>query len=294
MRAALWFSVFLSFLCTVSLTNAQRVKLNTAVGVSAYYGDLLEGSPLAKQLSAAVTIGGSYDFTEKLRARLTFTGLGVRAEDANNKRQDYKERNLSFKSFIWEIHAAAEYDFLNNFDEWAFTPYIFAGPGIFGFNPTTIDRFGNKVKLRNLGTEGQGMPQYPDRKPYSRVALNFGFGGGIRIDVTEEFQIGTEIFIRPTNTDYIDDVSKTYVAPELFVLNNNSYAQYLAYRGDEVGKTFSPHRPRGNPKNNDLYYSFQIKLTYKLLNVDWGGPLGLYSYSHAKARRAMRNPKSVL
>ncbi|HNL83497.1 MAG TPA: hypothetical protein PKG56_08895, partial [Chitinophagaceae bacterium] len=191
---------------------------------------------------------------------------------------------------------AAEYDILNNFDNYAYTPYIFIGPGIFGFNPTTVDRFGNKVNLREWGTEGQGLAAYPNRKPYSRTQFNIGFGGGIRVDLSESLQIGTEIFIRKTFTDYIDDVSiNSYVDPSLFVLQGNPYSQYVAFRGDEVGKSFSTTMPRGNPKNKDLFYSFQLKLTYKLLNLDWGGPMGYYGGgSPGRTRDRVRTPRSVL
>jgi hypothetical protein len=285
---------FIAFF-TVS-TYAQRVKVSAAVGASGYYGDLIQGTPLLKQLSPAVTIGGSYDLMEKLRVRASFSGLSIKADDKDNSDIKFKNRNLNFKSFVWEFNVAAEYDFLNNFDEYSFTPYIFFGPSIFGFNPTTVDRFGNKVKLRDYNTEGQGLAAYPDRKPYKRTQFNLGFGGGIRVDLTESLQLGTELFIRKTFTDYLDDVSmNSYVDPALFISQGDPYSQYLSFRGDEVGKSFSKTIPRGNPKNKDIYYSFQIKLTYKLLNLDWGQPLGYYGGgSPGRVRNSMRNPRRVL
>lgn len=295
MKVILRYLFIFGAFCAISSVNAQRVRVSAAGGGSAYYGDLIDGTPLLKQVSGAVTLGGSYDLSEKFRLRASLTGLGIRADDKDNAEQKFKNRNLNFKSFVWDFNIAAEYDFLNNFDEYAFTPYVFAGPGIFGFNPTTIDRFGNKQKLRDWGTEGQGLAAFPDRKPYALTQFNIGFGAGIRIDVSEALQIGTELFIRKTFTDYLDDVSiNSYVDPALFASQGNAFTQYLAFRGDEVGASFSKTMPRGNPKSDDLFYSFQLKVTYKLLNVEWGGPLGFFGGGGYGARRQMRNPRSVL
>lgn len=292
------FKVFIGVLLFASnSSDAQRVKLSGAIGGSAYYGDLIDGTPLLKQVSPAVTLGGSYDLMDKLRVRVSLSGMGIKADDKDNKNVNLQNRNLSFKSFVWDFNVAAEYDFLNNNEEYTFTPYIFFGPGLFGFNPTTIDRFGEKQKLRDWGTEGQGLAAYPDRKPYALTQFNLGFGAGIRFDVSDELQIGTELFIRKTFTDYLDDVSNDgYVDPSLFISQGNAYSQYLSYRGDELGKPFpGVTMPRGNPGNKDIFYSFQLKITYKLLNVEWGGPTGYYGGGGGgRSRNRMRNPRSVL
>ncbi len=285
------------FLLTLLLTGsvasyAQRVRVSAALGGSAYYGDLVQGAPLVKQVSPAFTFGGSYDFTEQLRARFNISMLGIKGDDKDNKDIIYKNRNLNFKSFIWEVSAAAEYDFLNNTSEYGWTPYIFAGPGLFHFNPTTIDKFGEKVNLHDYGTEGQGLAAYPDRKPYSLTQFNIGFGGGVRFDLTEDLSLGGEVFIRKTFTDYLDDVSGSYVEPTDFT---NPYSALLSYRGDEVGKPFpGVSMPRGNPKSKDMFYTFQLKLTYRLANISWGGGLGFYGGGGGRQRGSMRNPGRVL
>lgn len=295
MKAILRNILIVSTLFTLS-ANAQRVRVSAAAGGSAYYGDLIGGTPLLKQVSTAITLGGSYDLSAKFRLRASLTGLGIKADDKDNADQRLKNRNLNFKSFVWEFNVAGEYDFLDNVDEYSFTPYVFFGPGIFGFNPTTTDRFGETQKLRDWGTEGQGLAAYPERKPYALTQFNLGFGAGVRIDLSEALQVGTELFIRKTFTDYLDDVSYNgYVDPSLFSSQGNAFSQYLAFRGDELSAPvpFSRTMPRGNPNKKDLYYSFQVKFTYKLLNLDWGGPIGLFG-GGMSSRRQMRNPKSVL
>ena len=304
MKQILRHSLLITTFIFSTASFAQRVKVSGALGGSAYYGDLVQGAPILKQVSPALTIGGSYDFMEKLRGRLNISIMGISGDDKDNKNIIYKERNLDFKSFIWEISAAAEYDFLNTVEEYSFTPYVFAGPGLYHFSPTTVDRFGNKQKLQTWGTEGQGLASYPDRKPYALTQLNIGFGGGFRYDLNEDLSIGTELFIRKTFTDYLDDVSQnSYVDPATFAAEGNAFSAFLSYRGDEapIGKGFrGESMPRGNSKSKDLFYSFQVKLTYKLSNLDWGGPLGFYSGGGGRSggsggsRGRMRNPKSVL
>lgn len=299
MKPILRKALIISSLFVSTIAVAQRVKLSGALGGSAYYGDLIQGAPLLKQVSPAITIGGSYDIMEKLRVRLNISALGIKGSDKDNADIKYKERNLDFKSFIWEVSAAAEYDFLNTVEEYSFTPYIFAGPSLFHFNPYTTDRNGEKQFLQKWGTEGQGLASYPDRKPYSLTQFNIGFGGGVRLDLNEEIAIGAEVFIRKTFTDYLDDVSHNdYVNPATFAAEGNPYSRFLSYRGDEapIGKAFrGESMPRGNAGEKDIFYSVQLKLTYKLTNVEWGGPTGFYGGGGGgRAGSRTRNPRSVL
>ncbi|HNL82135.1 MAG TPA: hypothetical protein PKG56_01975, partial [Chitinophagaceae bacterium] len=105
MKSGIRFVMFFFTLTTLSV-QAQRVRLSGALGGSAYYGDLIQGTPLLKQISPAVTLGGSYDLNEKLRVRASLSGLSVKADDKDNSNIKFKNRNLNFKSFIWEFAVA--------------------------------------------------------------------------------------------------------------------------------------------------------------------------------------------
>ena len=59
-------------------------------------------------------------------------------------------------------------------------------------------------------TEGQGTTSFQNRKPYSLTQLSIPFGGGVKIGVSDDFNIIIEYGLRKTFTDYIDDVSTTY------------------------------------------------------------------------------------
>ena len=99
------------FLLVSSCSFGQRVRLTTSLGTSAYYGDLVQGMPVFKELSPAFSIGASYELQKQIRARLNISFLGVSGDDKYSSRADLRYRNLNFKSFVWEISAMGEYDF---------------------------------------------------------------------------------------------------------------------------------------------------------------------------------------
>ena len=91
-----------------------------------------------------------------------------------------------------------------------FSPFIFTGVSLFNFNPKAEASDGQWYTLQELGTEGQGTTSFQNRKPYSLTQLSIPFGGGVKIGVSDDFNIIIEYGLRKTFTDYIDDVSTTY------------------------------------------------------------------------------------
>ncbi|MGC8750217.1 DUF6089 family protein [Hydrotalea sp.] len=246
---------------------AQPFRAFGGLGVSAYLGDLIQGSPAFKQVSPDVMGGLSYDFAEKFRYRLGLSLLGVKGNDALSPRADLRARNLNFKSFVWEVSNMVEYDILDR-RVYNIVPYVFTGFGIFHFNPTTYDRNGNKVYLHDIGTEGQylNQPGYP--KPYHRLQINIPFGAGVRYEVSEDLAVGFEFNYRILFTDYLDDVSTPKYATNALLAAGQLEAASLSFRGDEIDPTAKPplYRPRGNPHNKDSYYSFQVTFSVRLNN----------------------------
>ncbi|HYM94392.1 MAG TPA: hypothetical protein VET23_09660, partial [Chitinophagaceae bacterium] len=141
------------------------------------------------------------------------------------------------------------------------------GIGVFSYDPYAYLK-GQKIYLRPLGTEGQGSPLYPDRKPYGSMAICIPFGAGIKYSINERINIGFEILHRFTNTDYIDDVSKTYVDPAAFPPNPDgspSNAFLLSDRSYELGESIGiPGRQRGNSKSKDQYATALIYVSFNL------------------------------
>src|SRR5437868_8729060 len=168
-----------SLLLLVSpFAKSQNVELSFGAGIASYYGDLIQADhPLFQQPSYAFSVGAEYYFTPHWTVRGDFSVLKVQAADSKNQRDDLKARKLSFKSGIWDLGVMGQYNFIDiTSGEHKITPYAFLGAGIFHFNPYTTDRNGNKVYLREKGTEGQNTAAYPDRKAYKSTMLNLPFG----------------------------------------------------------------------------------------------------------------------
>lgn len=195
-----------------------------------------------------------------------------------------KQRNLDFKSNIWELYTAFELYptmLLSKDEEYDPTikPYGFIGVGIFHFDPkgSITDANGNQkwYSLHPLKTEGQGMPQYPEKKPYSLTQMNIPMGLGARVKVSPRISTSIELLYRKTFTDYIDDVSTTYIDPDNF--DRNLSAQDAAIARQIHDKTvgiitpginrYEPGTQRGNPKNMDAYFSFVLKTGIRLGDI---------------------------
>lgn len=190
-----------------------------------------------------------------------------------------KFRNSNFRSELKEAFVAAEIyptTFLEGdpFEmQGKLRPYGIIGVGVFHFNPQGRDpQTGEWIYLQPLRTEGQGFKEYPDRKEYKLTQLNIPMGIGVKYFLTDRASISLEVIHRKTFTDYIDDVSTTYVDPSLFYnylpasqaqmserMNNKTDASGLA------SGLFGPGSKRGNPNMNDAYYSFGCKLGIRLM-----------------------------
>src|SRR5690606_11507381 len=113
-----------------------------------------------------------------------------------------------------------------------------------------------------------GSSLYPDRKQYSSMAVSIPVGVGIKYSLNERFNIGFEVLHRFTNTDYLDDVSKTYVDPSVFPANADgspSTALLLSDRSVELGAPIGiPGRQRGNSRQKDQFVTAMIHLTFYL------------------------------
>ena len=249
----------------------SKLSVSIAAGLSNYLGDLREHANLFRESSFALSAGLSYRVFPHLHARVDLSVMKLQASDSKNSRIDLNQRNLSFKSAVWDLALSAEYD-IRNLDNHKFTPYLFAGVGAFYFNPYTIDRFGNKIFLQPLGTEGQGLALYPERKYYKRVALEVPLGGGIKWAVSKKLTLGLEFKYRHTNTDYIDDVSLLGYPNKAALDARDPGTALLTWRGDEYNgvpyPVFSPGTNRGSPNKswgaNDAFYTTQFKLIFKL------------------------------
>ena len=255
------------------LSFSQNLHVDLFGGIANYQGDLQNKRFTLEQSNPSFGLGLSYDLSSKFSIRSGFTYGSVEGDDKKNTsaKGNYK-RNLNFKTAISELQIGLEYNFLNLGGN-SFTPYVFAGVAVYHFNPYTKDTAGNKVYLQPLSTEGEGLSAYPDRKAYKLTQIAIPFGGGLKFRLSESLQVGLEVGIRKLFTDYLDDVSTTYVDKITLFNAKGSKAVELAYRGNEIDPSSSypaNNEQRGNPKRKDLYYFSGIRVS-KLLNGGGGG-----------------------
>lgn len=271
---AIAISMTLSLLTTTSLLAQDEIvqegEFGIGLGAAHYFGDLNTRAQLNRPKMAA-TIFFRKNFNNYVSGRIgaSFARLGY--SDIYNDHNEYmRRRNLSFNSNVWELTLQGDFNFFRFMPGepgYNFTPYVTLGAGIFSYDPFAYLN-GEKVFLRQLGTEGQGSSLYPDRKQYSSMGISFPVGVGIKYSLNERFNIGFELLHRFTNTDYLDDVSKTYVDPSVFPTNADgtpSAASLLSDRSYELGEPIGlPGRQRGNSRQKDQFVTAMFHLTFNL------------------------------
>ena len=212
----------------------------------------------------------------------------IQAADEWNS-DDLKSRNLSFTSTIKEVYIGLEVS-APGIMGGLITPYLYGGIGLFNFNPWSYDNSGNKTYLKPLSTEGQGLSSYPNQKPYKLTQLCLPFGGGFRVAISNSINIGIEFNQRKSFTDYIDDVSSSYVDRTVLLQEKGSKAVELAYRTDELpgGRPFFPSNgeKRGTASQKDWYYFFGFTSAFKLNTFS-------SIFKHKKSIPTMRCPRKV-
>lgn len=240
--------------------NAQlpHHEIGLVAGVANYYGDLQDKVFDMRTNKPMAGITYKYFMNPHLGIRLGVAYTHLTAADSLANTVVKQNRNLRFATNVFEAHTGLE---LNLFpiekDRWKITPYIFGGIALFHFNPYTDGLKGEKVFLRPLSTEGQNIPVYPDRNEYKLTNVSFPIGGGMKFFVGKTLMMTAEVGFRYTNTDYLDDVSRSYVSLDTLMAYRSRQAVDLSFRGDEKG-TWDGNYPdykyqRGDSKANDWY-----------------------------------------
>ncbi len=263
-----YFLTLTFFLFTNCLT-AQYLEAGFSIGGANYLGDLTPGGFWTSMGETDVYLGlsGRYHFNDRLRVRMGINRGAIGADDARSIRNGSSraQRNLSFRSRITEIELAIEFSFFRYQPlqlRKRFSPYAFVGIGIFRFNPQALYA-GRWHDLQPIGTEGQGLPNYPDR--YDLIQPSIPVGGGLKYAITENWNLSVEYGMRKTFTDYLDDTSGYYPNLELLEAERGNLARLLSWRSPEVNPKAqqpSPGAARGDPFDLDWYLFAGFSLTY--------------------------------
>ena len=286
-----------SFSQSLVLGNEKtKVEVGINIGPSFFLGDLGghsgKGTTFIKDLNFSLTkvMKGAYVAVYPNE----WLGMRVAADIGKLEGKDdiidtkgvnelwRKQRNLDFRSNISEAYIAAEVFplmLLNNYhDDYKprLRPYGVIGIGVFHFNPqgSLTDANGNKTwyDLKPLHTEGQGFPEYPQRKDYSLTQLNVPMGFGAKYFISDRVNISMEVLHRKTFTDYVDDVSTDYIDPVYFdkYLSPENAALAKQIHDKVIGivtpavSRYAPGTQRGDPRQNDAYFTVFLKFGVRL------------------------------
>ena len=268
--------------------KTHRSEYMIGLGISNFLGELggrdQIGSPFVwdlelSQTKPAVSLGYRYHTAEKQALRLNFT-YGILAGNDNLTKEVFRNnRNLNFKTDIFELQLCYElhlykeelghiYDLrgVKGTKSSRVGLYLFAGVGGFYFDPKA--QLNNAwIKLRPLGTEGQGLPDGPEL--YDQYQFCIPMGIGLRKAFSKQWSGGLELQYTKTFTDYIDDVSGVYYDNDAIRTAYGDIAAYLAdpsLNNPEAGGEWATitGAQRGDPDDLDAYIFLKFQLHYKL------------------------------
>jgi len=284
-------------LCMLSgIAIAQRHEVGVGVGVSNFLGDLgrqeSKGNWYINNLEASLyrpsfKVFYRYTFIQKLAFNTSFNYGWFAGDDRlavyDNIGDDdwYRNyRNLQFRTYAMELSVTAEYNILRYAPgslRDRITPYVFAGIGLLHFNPAAKYN-GEWVRLRPLGTEGQGTPGYGNKYSLVQPVLPIGFG--VKYNINRYWTVAFEFGHRYTTTDYIDDVSGIYVEKDHLFNNYDNETATMVYElsrrsveidpDGEYGYITEGGEYRGNPRANDNYLFSMFTVSYNISHASNG------------------------
>lgn len=288
MKRVLWILALMSMM--LAGAHAQVGEVGVGLGTSNFLGDLGKKSPNMKNYFG--DIDGSlfrpsaqvfyrHTINPRLAFKFALSYGKIEGDDRLSNTKQWRDdawyrsyRNLHFKSYLIEASVMAEFHILKYIPgskKYRWTPFVTGGAAVFTFNPKAQYN-GEWVALQPLGTEGQGLPQYPDRKKYSLIQPSIPLGLGVKVNLTNFLTLTVEAGHRITFTDYMDDVSTTYVSYNDFAGFYGTARANMIYdlsrRSPEkdpegaYGAITNPGEWRGNPEGNDAYLFTMVTISY--------------------------------
>ncbi len=266
LTAAFAFIFFVSLPTAKAQYDVQEGQYGFTVGAAHYFGDLNNRAAFNRpKIALGAFFRKQFGPYKGLRIAGHFAQLGY--SDVYSKNDFQQRRNLSFNSNIWEVTLQGDFNFYKYVPgdpDYNFTPYITFGVGAMSYDPYAFYQ-GQKVFLRQLNTEGQTF--YKSRKAYGPMALVFPIGFGFKYSINDKLNLSVEVAHRFTRTDYLDDVSTTYIGVNNFptITGQPSLASILQDRSTETGEPIGVEgRQRGISKQKDQYVIAEVGISFNL------------------------------
>ncbi|MFI5141634.1 MAG: DUF6089 family protein [Bacteroidia bacterium] len=285
-------SVFAQYFAKRDSWKKEQREIYIGGGAAGFLGDLGGLNRIGTHYSyadlepsltkTAWCVGYRHRMSKKWASRTEFNFLQVSGNDALTQEPFRHNRNLNFKSNIFEF--SQNFEFAISFDKhgnrykikktlirryhsYGSYFYLTAGIGVFYYNPKE-QLGGNWYNIHDYSLEGQGLPGGP--KQFSRISISIPFGLGLKYTIARRWSVGIEYLFRKTFTDYIDGVSTVYydkakllqykgptavalADPSLGIIKNAT-----APNGDGSGAQ------RGDKRDKDSYFTLTVKVGYVL------------------------------
>lgn len=217
------------FFLAVPAFAQHTSELGIGVGATNYKGEV---SPQLQWQNSrpALTVFYRRDISAPVTLRASITAGFLRATDANVEGanggvpplQSY--RQLTLKGGLVEAAGVVEYNFLdyhNRKDQHRlhFSPYLFAGLGLYYVNTTVSSA--NAALQADFNREG------------AKVGVAVPAGAGLKIALNEHFNLGLEVGVRRTFTDQLD-----HTGAQTPLLVNSHDQDWYYYSGISLSYTF--------------------------------------------------------
>lgn len=258
MRRLLLVIILLSSYFTAS---AQTWEFGGFLGAAGYMGDI---NPVKayKLTDPAFGIQIKRNFDGYFSAKLNFIQGKVRSSDASSANPNQIERNLDFHSPVSELSMQMEFNLFRymagadfGYATRKLSPYLFTGVAAFYYNPLTKYN-GEDVELRLVQTENV---------VYKKSAISIPYGAGVKYNIKGNFTLLAEIGYRTAFTDYLDDISNSYIDFNV-VSPASPLTQILADRSI-VPQIGTPGTQRGDFRPRDTYMFAGVGLTYTFIPI---------------------------
>lgn len=219
-------------------------------------------------------LGARYRLNEFVAVRANLQYGILKGHDQYTNYPGRAFRNLGFVSPLFEWNGLVEFYFLPDEQKGhkhhrhrgakrrkgkLVTGYIATGVSGCFFNPMGDYTDGVTYDLHLLHTEGQGI--LPTRPNYELTSFSIPVNLGFRFKIGEAFTIDAELCYRKSFTDYMDDVSQTYVDPAILA-GLGPVAQYFSNPVPGTTGT-EPGSQRGDPTDPDAYMFLMFNLSWK-------------------------------
>jgi opacity protein-like surface antigen len=278
--------MFLPVVMMAQQWKKQKREIILGMGAANFLGDVGGADQIGtyflkdiefSQTKSHVQAGYRYRFTPTISAKASFSYARVAGSDRLTKEPSRRNRDLEFRSDIWEVAAQFEYSlveehikgrYIRGKTRFPVNIYLFGGIGFLHFNPKSRVEFqGDWIALQPLGTEGQGNAAFSNIEPYNTSATCFPVGMGVKYSINPSINLSFEASYRFTSTDYLDDVSTTYAGANAFPSVNGqpSISYLLQDRSYELGNVIGQAgKQRGFSQQKDQYLFVELGIAWTI------------------------------